>query len=96
MPAIKSGILCKLEGEIAQTLIQYKFVCLGSQDCAGPGMCTPMAGTCKVSASEVADGKWCSDSPTICAGLAHSSSLPGTAKGGRAKTPGRGGQSKER
>jgi hypothetical protein len=95
MFAIQSGTLYRLE-KITCILIQCKFVCIGSQDCAGAGMCTPMASMCKVSAGKVADGTQCNDSPTICAGLAHSSSVSGTAKGGRAKATGRGGQSKER
>lgn len=96
MRTIECGILYKLDEKMTRVLMQRKFVYIGSEDCAGPGMRTPMASTCKVSAGKVANGMQCNDSPTICAGLAVSSSLQGTAKGGRAKAPGRGGQSKER
>jgi len=77
-------------------LVECTFMCTDSQDCAGAGMCAWVASTCKVSTGEVEDGTQRNDSPTICAGLAHSSSLPGTAEAGRAKASGRGGQSKER
>jgi hypothetical protein len=77
-------------------LIQSMFVCTDSQDCVGAGMCTPVVSPFKVPRNKVADGAQCDDSSTIYTGLACSSSLPGTAKGGRAKASGRKIQIRER